>query len=61
MTFSPADNPLGLIEFSLGTLDSEIDLRPDVHIYSGSKADWFEICDRLPAFVAGRDSTRFDE
>ncbi len=60
MTFSPADNPLGLIEFSLGTLDSEIDLRPDVHIYLGSKANWFDICDRLPKFVAGRDGARAD-
>lgn len=43
------------IEFTLGTLDTEIDERPDVHIFVDSKANWFEITDDLPQFCFGRN------
>ncbi len=32
----------------LGTLDTPLDRRPQRHIFTGSKADWFDICDGLP-------------
>ena len=56
MTFAPSDDAGELIEFSLGTLNSEMDLRPDAHIYVGSKASWFEVCDDLPQHEEGRYS-----
>ena len=58
MTFAPSNDSGELIEFALGTLDSEIDLRPDAHIYVGSKANWFEVSDDLPQYKSGRTSGR---
>ncbi len=46
------------VEFTLGTLDSEIELKPDVHIFTDSMAGWYEIADGLPQFREGRDSER---
>lgn len=57
MTFSPANNPEGLVEFALGTLDSEIPLKPDAHIFTNFKASWFDIDDELPAYDCGRNSS----
>lgn len=54
MTFAASDDTGDSIEFSLGTLDSEIVLRPDAHIYVGSKASWFDIVDDLPRYENGR-------
>ena len=58
MTFEPSNNPDGLVEFSLGTLDCDIDVRPNAHIFVGSKANWSPIEDDLPQYVEGRDSQR---
>jgi len=58
MTFSASDDTSELIEFSLGTLDSEIDLHPDAHVYIKSKVGWFEICDDLLQYKAGRSDTK---
>lgn len=33
-----------------GTLDSDPGLKPAVHIFTGSKAPWYEITDSLPQF-----------
>ena len=35
---------------ALGTLDDDPDIRPERHIYVGSKAPWFEITDNLPQY-----------
>ncbi len=35
---------------TMGTMDGDPPLPPGYHIYVGSKADWFEICDDLPQF-----------
>jgi hypothetical protein len=37
----------------LGCLDSDPGVRPSMHIFTGSKAPWFEITDPLPCFEAG--------
>lgn len=42
------------LEFSLGTLDSEISVKPDAHIYTASKAGWYDIADDLPQYRQGR-------
>jgi len=55
MTFAASEEVSDLIEFSLGTLDSDIDIRPDAHVYTSSKANWVEICDDLPQYNRSRD------
>ena len=34
----------------MGSLDEDPGVRPEVHIFVGSKAPWFEITDKLPQF-----------
>ena len=34
----------------LGSLDEDPGMRPQAHIFVGSKAPWFEITDQLPQF-----------
>ena len=55
MIFVPSNDKGELIEFALGTLDADIDIKPDVHIFTQSKASWYEITDGLPQFLRGRD------
>ena len=52
MTFAASDN--GLVEFSLGTLDDDIEQKPDAHILVASKANWLELTDKLPQFDSNR-------
>jgi len=54
MTFAPFKDFNELVEFSLGTLDSDIDIMPDAHVYIASKANWVEVCDKLPQYKEGR-------
>ncbi len=56
LIFVPSNDSGQLVEFSLGTLDTNISNRPDAHIFTDSKACWFEISDALPQFTQGRDS-----
>ncbi len=58
LIFAPANDSGELIEFTLGTLDDEPDVKPDAHIFIGSKAGWYEISDQLPQYKAGRDGER---
>ncbi|HLY47074.1 MAG TPA: GFA family protein [Stellaceae bacterium] len=46
-------HPQTLMEFgvALGTLDDDPGVRPESHIFVGSKAPWFEITDDLPQFA----------
>lgn len=37
-----------LFEIPYGILDDEPELKPSMHIFTGSKAAWFEIADTLP-------------
>jgi len=39
---------LSELGIALGTLDDDPGIRPERHIYVGSKAPWFEITDDLP-------------
>jgi len=56
LIFVPSADGGKFVEFSLGTLDSEIDIKPDAHVFSCSAASWYEINDSLPKFTEGRDS-----
>jgi hypothetical protein len=35
---------------TMGTMDGDPPRPPGYHIYVGSKADWYEVCDDLPQF-----------
>lgn len=39
------------VRLRLGTLDTPIDVRPQAHIFVGSKAEWFDIHDDLPQYA----------
>ena len=56
LIFVPSNDTGELIEFSMGTLDSKIELKPDAHIFTNYGASWYEIGDNLPQFTEGRDS-----
>jgi hypothetical protein len=60
LIFQPS-NDLGLVvEFTLGTLDSDIPHKPDAHIFLDSKACWYDIegDSDMPQFSVGRDSKK---
>ncbi len=55
MTFAESGEVNNIIEFSLGTLDSDIDIFPNAHIYTDSKANWVDIKDDLPQHKKARN------
>ena len=58
MTFSSPNSPKDMVEIALGTLDSNLEMSPDAHIFVGSKASWSEIHDALPQYLGSRKSRR---
>jgi hypothetical protein len=54
LIFKPANDKGEVVEFSLGTLDTEIQQKPDAHIFTESRVTWYEIRDQLPQFQQGR-------
>ncbi len=56
MTFKAKRRQEDIVVFALGTLDSNIERRPDAHIFVGSQANWFELNDELPKYTEGRGS-----
>ncbi|CZF82321.1 Putative glutathione-dependent formaldehyde-activating enzyme [Grimontia celer] len=54
LLFEPSTSDGSLVEFTLGTLESDIPLKPDVHIFKKYKAQWYDITDELPQFDEGR-------
>ncbi len=58
MTFSSKNYSGETVEIALGTLDSNLDMSPDAHIYVESKASWSEIYDSLPQYAGDRKSRR---
>ena len=58
LTFSSDNYDEDVIEFALATLDSELELKPDAHIYTRYKACWYSIEDKLPQYKEGRNEER---
>lgn len=56
MVFKPSNDGGEMVEFSLGTLDCEIEELPDAHIFTDYRANWYDITDHLPQYAEGRDS-----
>jgi hypothetical protein len=40
-----------LVGIALGTLNEDPGIRPEFHVFVGSKAPWYEITDNLPQFA----------
>jgi hypothetical protein len=50
---APVELPqIGMVAVPAGNLTGELDLKPSVHIFVGSKAPWYTITDDLPRFDA---------
>ena len=60
MTFEPADHDGSLIELALGTLDSSLEIDPDIHFFVGNKASWYTISDDLPQCSSNRQSKQIN-
>ena len=58
LTFAGSASDGSLVEFSMGTLDTPVDERPDASIFLDFKADWYEVTDGLPGFREGRAGPR---
>ena len=43
---------------TLGTIEGDPGLRPESHIFVGSRAKWYEIADDLPQFNEGLEDSR---
>ncbi|MFT7587203.1 MAG: hypothetical protein ACI9EW_003645, partial [Cellvibrionaceae bacterium] len=54
--FSSPQMSADMIEVALGVFDDDIPLKPDVHIFVESGANWTDLADDLPKYTAGRDS-----
>jgi hypothetical protein len=54
LIFVPSNDKGDVIEFSIATLDSEVENKPDAHIFTESKAGWYDITDELPQHLKGR-------
>lgn len=48
--YSTKEDLPGVMRIRAGLLNSPVATRPGVHIYAGSKADWWSILDQLPQF-----------
>lgn len=55
LIFASADADGSVIEFTLGTLDSPLEHKPDAHIFVAHKADWFDTSDTLTKYADGRN------
>jgi hypothetical protein len=54
LIFLPSKDSGEVVEFSLGTLDSNIEQTPDAHIFIANKANWFKPSDDLPQYEQAR-------
>ncbi|MCE0495445.1 GFA family protein [Vibrio salinus] len=58
LVFVPSNDSGEYVEFSLGTIDSEIQQKPDAHIFTNYGANWYQITDDLPQYEEDRNSAK---
>ncbi len=58
MMFSSPRAPQDVVEIALGTVDGDVPIEPNAHIFVGSSANWTELRDDLPQYDEGRGSAR---
>ncbi len=56
LTFTSSEANSNVIEFSLGTLDSDVSIRPDAHIFTNHRVSWHSISDTLKQYPKARDA-----
>lgn len=49
--FSKRDAMPDTYRVRIGTVDTPIHAKPSMHIFAGSKAEWFDICDDAPQYA----------
>ena len=54
LIFVPSNDTGELVEFSLGTLDTKIEVAPDAHIFTSGVSSWHKITDDLPQYIEDR-------
>ena len=52
------DHQPDTIDFTIATLDDAGGVRPQFHIFFGSRIEWFDTADRLPRYYSFRPDTR---
>jgi hypothetical protein len=52
------DHQPDTIDFTIATLDDPERLRPQFHIFFGSRIEWFDTADRMPRYYSFRPDTR---
>lgn len=57
LTFSSPRAPKEVVEIALGTVDGDIPVEPNAHIFVTSGANWTVVSDDLPQYEEGRNST----
>jgi len=56
LVFSSPRAPDDIVEIALATVDQEVNVLPNAHIYVDNKASWTVLNDELPKYSQGRDS-----
>ena len=52
------DHQPDTIDFTVATLDDPERVRPQFHIFFGSRIEWFDTADRMPRYYSFRPDTR---
>ncbi len=60
LTFTSPRASNDVVEIALGTVDGDIPVEPNAHIFVGSGANWVAISDDLPRYREGRNSVRVE-
>ena len=58
LMFSSPRAPEEVVEIALGSVDGDVPVEPNAHIFVGSCANWTVFSDDLPQYEEGRDSAR---
>lgn len=56
--YSKTDKKPGIVRIRAGLINEPLPVRPVAHFYVASKANWWEITDKLPQFKEGHDPGR---
>ena len=56
LTFSSPNAPSETIEIAVASVDVDLEVKPDAHIFADFKANWYDIDETLPVYSEGRNS-----
>jgi len=61
LVFSSPKASDNVVVIALGTVDGNVPVTPNAHIFVASSANWTVLCDELPRYEKGRDSSKLNE